>query len=142
MLFRSIQFVTADGRAGWSPDNFGLSYEGEMTIDTKNGYISYITPLSGEVFEIALFKRPDGAIIIAYNEDCDLANNVLTKLYFFYFDNGRWIDETIQVMPVPINKRYKYKLPQKGTTIKVTDAKGKFVYSLVWKTGKFIKGAK
>lgn len=27
-----IQFVSADGRGGWSPDNFGNSYEGEMTI--------------------------------------------------------------------------------------------------------------
>lgn len=117
-----------------------LSYESETTIDIENGYISYITPLSGEVFEITMFKRPDGGLMFAYNEDCDLENNVLTKLYFLYYDGGRWIDVTSKVMPVPINKRYKYKLPQKGTTVQVTTAGGKKMYSLFWKNGKFVKG--
>ena len=115
-----------------------LGYTGETTIDEKNGYISYNTPLSGEVFEIALFKS-NGEVFIAYNEDCDLENNVLTKMYFFRYDGGKWIDVTAQTMPGPINKRYKYKLPQIGTTIKVSTADGKKMYDLIWKNGKFEK---
>lgn len=116
-----------------------LGFEGDTTIDTNNGYISYITHLSGEVFEVAMFKKPDGGLIIAYNEDCDLKNNVLTKMYFLFYDAGRWIDMTSKLMPVPINKKYKYNLPQKGTTVQVTTASGKKVYSLIWKNGKFEK---
>ncbi len=116
-----------------------LDYENDTTVDIPNSYISYITPLSGEVFEVAMFKKPDGGLIIAYNEDCDLKNNVLTKMYFLFYDAGRWIDVTSQVLPVLINKKYKYKLPQKGTTVQVTTASGKKVYSLIWKNGKFIK---
>ena len=117
-----------------------LGYVSETVIDEKNGYISYTTPLSGEVFEIALFKRTDGEIFIAYNEDCDLQYNVLTKLYFLHYDAGTWVDVTKKVMPVPLNKRYKYKLPRIGTTIQVTNANDKKMYDLVWKNGKFIKG--
>ncbi len=116
-----------------------LGYEGDTTIDIKNGYISYITHLSGEVFEVAMFKKPNGELIIAYNEDCDLKNNVLTKMYFLLYDGGRWVDVTSKLMPVPINKKYKYNLPKNGTTIQVTTASGKKVYSLSWKNGKFEK---
>ncbi|HRH42730.1 MAG TPA: hypothetical protein PKY82_13965 [Pyrinomonadaceae bacterium] len=117
-----------------------LEYVGETTIDIENGYISYVTPLSGEVFEVVLFKNSDGEIYIAYNQDCDLEYNVPTKFYFLHYDNGTWIDVTNQVMPIPINKKYKYKLPQKGTTVQVTTAGGKKMYNLIWKNGKFVKG--
>ena len=116
-----------------------LGYEGETTIDERNGYISYVTPLSGEVFEAALFKTSSGEIYIAYNEDCDLENGVLTKMYLLHYDAGSWIDVTAKALPVAVNKKYKYKLPRVGTTIQVTDAKGKRMYSLIWNNGKFTK---
>lgn len=116
-----------------------LGYESDTVIDLNNGYIKYETRAAGEVFEVALFKY-NGEVFIAYNEDCDLENNQLTKMYFLHYDGGRWIDVTGQAMPIPINKKYKYKLPQKGTTIQVTTASGKRMYNLLWKNGKFIKG--
>ncbi|MBX7173737.1 MAG: hypothetical protein K1X72_22395 [Pyrinomonadaceae bacterium] len=116
-----------------------LGYESDTVIDLNNGYIKYETRAAGEVFEVALFKY-NGEVFIAYNEDCDLENNQLTKMYFLHYDGGRWIDVTGQAMPIPINKKYKYKLPQKGTTIQVTTANGKRMYNLLWKNGKFIKG--
>jgi hypothetical protein len=119
-----------------------LGFESETVIDEKNGYLSYTTPLSGEVFEAAMFKDPNGEIYLAYNEDCDLEYKVLTKLYFLHYDAGRWVDVTNQVMPLPVNKRFKYKLPETGTTIQVTTAAGSKMYSLLWKNGKFVKGAK
>ena len=111
----------------------------DTTIDNKNGYIQDITHLSGEVFEAALFKDPDGGFILAYNEDCDLKYGVLTKLFFLKYKDGKWTDVTTRVLPIPINGRYKYKLPQSGTAIRVTDAKGKPMYALAWKNGKFEK---
>jgi hypothetical protein len=116
-----------------------LGYTSEATIDIKNGYISYITPLSGEVLEVALFKRPDGGYILAYNEDCDLQYKVPTKLYFLQYEDGKWTDVTTQVLPVAINNRYKYKLPRIGTTIEVTTAIGVKMYELAWRNGKFEK---
>jgi hypothetical protein len=111
----------------------------ETTIDNDNGYIQYITHLSGQVFEAALFKEPDGGKVFAYNEDCDLKYSVLTKLYFLKFEAGKWTDVTARLLPVPVNIRYKYKLPQSGTNIKVTDARGRAMYVLSWKNGKFEK---
>lgn len=117
-----------------------LGYEGETTIDERNGYISYVTPLSGEVFEVALFKKSDDEIYIVYNEDCDLENNVPTKFYVLYQDpKDGYIDVTRKILPVAVNKKYKYKLPRVGTTIEVTNANGKKMYSLAWKRGKFVK---
>ena len=116
-----------------------LGYTSETTIDIKHGYISYITPLSGEVFEAALFKGPDGESILAYNEDCDLHYKVPTKLYFLKYEDGKWTDVTTQLLPLPINSRYKYKLPQIGTTLTVTNARGQKMYDLAWKNGKFEK---
>ncbi len=111
----------------------------EATIDNENGYINYITHLSGEVFEAALFKLPGGGFVLAYNEDCDLKYKVPTKLIFLKYANGNWTDVTTQLLPVPVNSRYKYKLPEKGTTIHVTTAGGVKMYQLWWKNGKFEK---
>jgi GTPase SAR1 family protein len=116
-----------------------LGFTSETIIDIKHGYISYTTPLSGEVFEAALFKRPDGEYILAYNEDCDLQYKIPTKLYFLKYEDGQWTDVTTQLLSLPINSRHKYKLPQIGTTIKVTNAKGQKMYDLAWKDGKFEK---
>lgn len=109
----------------------------EALVDIPNGYISYITHLSGEVFEMAIFKTPDGASILAYNEDSDARYNVPTKLYFLKYEAERWTDMTAQLLPEALSKQNKYKLPQNGTTIKVTDARGRKLYDLIWKNGKF-----
>jgi hypothetical protein len=42
-------------------------------------------------------------------------------------------------LPVPVNARFKYQLPQKGTNIQVTTAAGARLYQLAWKNGKFEK---
>jgi hypothetical protein len=62
----------------------------EATVDLNNGYIEYVTHLSGQVFEAALFKLSDGGHILAYNEDCDLKYRVPTKLYLLKYEDGQW----------------------------------------------------
>jgi len=114
-----------------------LEYTSETVVDIPHGYISYVTHLSGEVFEVALFKAPDGSRILAYNQDSDPRYNVPTKLYFLKYEGERWTDVTAQLLPEPVNKQHKYKLPQTGTTINVTDAKGRKLYEVAWKNGKF-----
>jgi hypothetical protein len=111
----------------------------DTTVDLENGHIEYITHLSGQVFEAALFKRPDEGFIFAYNEDCDLKYKVPTKLYLLKLEAGEWTDVTTQLLPAPVNHRYKYELPRKGTIIQVTTAAGAKMYRLVWKNGKFEK---
>lgn len=115
-----------------------LSYS-DTTVDLENGHIEYITHLSGQVFEATLFKRSDGGHVFAYNEDCDLKYKVPTKLYLLKYEDGEWKDVTTQLLPVPVNLRYKYELPTKGTIIQVTTAAGAKLYQLAWKDGKFEK---
>ena len=111
----------------------------ETTVDLENGHIEYVTHLSGQVFEAALFKRPNGGLVFVYNEDCDLKYKVPTKLHLLKYEAGEWTDVTTQLLPVPVNSRYKYQLPQKGTVIQVTTAAGAKLYQLVWMNGKFEK---
>lgn len=111
----------------------------DTTVDLENGHIEYITHLSGQVFEAALFKRPDDGVVFAYNEDCDLKYKVPTKLYLLKYEAGEWTDVTTQLLPVPVNHRYKYELPQKGAIIQVTTPAGAKMYQLVWKNGRFEK---
>lgn len=99
-----------------------------------------MTHLSGEVFEAALFKLPDGGYVLSYNEDCDLKYKVRTKLFLLKYEGGNWTDMTTQLLPVPVNSRYKYKLPEKRTTIQVSTTAGAKMYTLVWINGRFEKG--
>ncbi len=115
-----------------------LSYS-DTTVDLENRHIEYITHLSGQVFEAALFKRPDGGFVFVYNEDCDLKYKVPTKLYLLKYEAGDWTDATRELLPVPVNPRYKYELPEKGAIIQVTTAAGAKMYQLVWRNGKFEK---
>jgi len=111
----------------------------ETTVDLENGHIEYITHLSGQVFEAALFKRPDGGLVFAYNEDCDLKYKVPTRLYLLKYEAGEWTDVTTRLLPVPVNARFKYQLPRKGTIIQVTTPAGAKLYQLAWTNGKFEK---
>ncbi len=111
----------------------------ETFVDVKNGYIGSQIGKLGERCQVALFKSPDSGFILAYNEDGDPQVNVPTKLYLLKYEGGQWVDVTTELLPVPVNVRYHYDLPQIGTTIKVTTAKGNRVYELAWKNGKFEK---
>ena len=111
----------------------------ETFVDLKNGYIGSQIGKLGERCQVAIFKRPDGGFILAYNEDGDPAVNVATKLFLLSYDEGQWTDVTAQLLPVPVNKKVWYDLPNIGTTIKVTTAKGIRLYSLVWRNGRFEK---
>lgn len=111
----------------------------ETFVDIKNGYIGSQIGQLGERFQAAIFKRPDGGYILAYNEDGDPSVDVATKFYLLKYENGAWSDVTTELLPVSVNKNYHYDLPNTGTTIKVTTAKGAKLYSLAWKNGKFEK---
>lgn len=118
-----------------------LGFVSETTVDEKNGYISYVTPLSGEVFEVALFKKSADELYLVYNQDGDPKYDQSTELYVLHLDeDGGYTDVTSKVLPVRVNPSYKYKLPRYGTTITVTDMKGRKMYSLLWKKGTFVKG--
>jgi hypothetical protein len=111
----------------------------ETFVDIQHGYMGSQIGKLGERCQAALFKRPDGGFIFAYNEDGDPATNVPTKLFLLKYEAGQWTDVTAQLLPEPVNKRYWYDLPQIGTTIKVTTAKGGKLYHLAWKNGRFEK---
>lgn len=111
----------------------------ETLVDIKNGYIGSHIGTLGERCQVAIFKRPDGGYILAYNEDGDPSVDVATKFYLLKYENGQWIDVTTELLPVPVNKNYHYDLPNTGTTVKVTTSKGAKMYSLAWKNGKFEK---
>jgi hypothetical protein len=80
---------------------------------------------------------PNGGYVLAYNEDCDLKYKVPTKLFLLSYQDGKWTDLTTRLLPVSVNTNYRYKLPQKGTTIQVSSATGAKLYALAWNNEKF-----
>lgn len=132
-----------DGKSRSEREQAIETAETNETIDIKNGYFRY--SLKGDtvqVCEASVFKKPDGGYVLAYNEDYDDVHDekpTPTKLFFLEYAGGQWIDVTTQIIPLPINRKYQYNLPQTGTTIEVWDGADK-IYTLLWKNGKFVKG--
>ena len=133
-----------DGKTRHSREEMVADAESNETLDLEHGYLRY--SLRGDtvqVFEAAIFKKPGGGYILAYDEDYDSDKNPSpTKLFFLKFDQGKWTDVTAQVLSIPINKHYQYELPREGTTIEVTKDGWQKMYVLKWKNGKFVKAAK
>lgn len=114
----------------------------ETFVDIKNGYIVSQIGELGERFQAALFKRTDGSYVFAYNEDGDPSTGVPTKLFLLLYHDGEWTDISTRLLPVPVNRKYHYDLPQIGTTINVETTNRKKMYVFRWKNGRFIKGAR
>ena len=113
-------------------------------VDTANGYIKGGCDGGQACIEMAIFKRPDGTYLIGVATFAEMLNDN----YFLNYKDGTWTDASSSVPE--FSKKNMYELPQHGTTVKVfakkivdqgpdfeASEKGKKLYDLVWKDGKF-----
>lgn len=108
--------------------------------DTANGYWKSGCDGAQSCLVMALFKRPNGTYIVALEREFEMS----TDNYFLEYRAGRWSDISAQVIP-QFSRNNIYDLPQRGTTVTVFAKKrnsesgdrGKKLYDLVWKSGKF-----
>jgi len=108
--------------------------------DTANGYWKSGCDGAQSCLTMALFKRPNAAYIVALKIEFESGTNN----YFLEYRNGKWFDIAAQVIP-SFSKNNIYELPRNGTTVGVFAKdknsefgdKGKKLYDLVWKNGKF-----
>jgi hypothetical protein len=115
--------------------------------DTKNGYFKGGCDGGQSCIEMAIFKRPDGGYLVGVY----VSHELIEKNYFLEYKNGNWKDVSAAVVP-EFSRKNLYELPRVGTTVKVfakiiteqgddyeVSEKGKKLYDLVWKDGKFTK---
>lgn len=113
--------------------------------DTKNGYLSAGGDGAQAALTMTLFKRPSGKYIIAVNQFGEIGDDYR----FFEFEIGVWKDISASIIP-EYSARNIYELPRFGTTIRVFEKniidsdgvvemseRGKKLYDLLWKDGKF-----
>lgn len=108
--------------------------------DKANGYWKSGCDGAQSCLVMVLFKRPNGAYIVALQREFEMG----TDNYFLEYRGGRWTDISARVIP-GFSRKNIYELPQKGTTVAVfakkknseTGGRGKKLYNLVWKSGKF-----
>lgn len=117
--------------------------------DNANGYISGHADAAQEGFALTLFKRPNGTYLIGFYTFGEGGPEDTPWTYFFDYSNGKWRDVS-RTMIAGYNKaKFVYELPRTGTTVHVYQKdengrdwyKGKKLYDLHWKNGKFVKGA-
>lgn len=113
--------------------------------DTENGYLKAGCDGAQSCMEMALFKRPNGSYLVGLATYAEMMND-----YFFLdYKNGKWFDVSSKVVP-QFSRKNMYELPQRGTTVEVfakkiiestadyeISEKGKKLYDLEWKAGKF-----
>lgn len=114
--------------------------------DTANGYLKSGCDGAQSCMEMAVFKKADGSYIVGLRSDFEMGS----ESYFLDPGNGKWSDVGSSIVEGWSKDNY-YVLPRKGTTVEVfeklpedsdSDAdtgKGKKLYDLEWKDGKFIK---
>jgi hypothetical protein len=108
--------------------------------DTANGYWKSGCDGAQSCLTLALFKRPGGTYIVALQTEFESGFNN----YFLEYKGGNWSDIGAQIVP-KFSKNNIYVLPRQGTTVEVFaktknaefGEKGKKLYELVWKNGKF-----
>lgn len=115
--------------------------------DVKNGYFKGGCDGAQSCIEMAIFKRPDGTYLVGVSTFAEMMND----FYFLDYADGKWTDVSADVVP-EFSKKNWYELPRVGTTMKVyskkiveetpefqISEKGKLMYELTWKDGKFGK---
>lgn len=115
--------------------------------DTANGYLSGAGDAAQEGFVMALFKRPNSTYLIGFYTYGEGGVEDTPWCVFLDYKNGKWTDVSKTTIPNYNAAKYIYELPQKGTTIEVFQKdengedfyKGKKLYDLIWKNGKFTK---
>jgi len=108
--------------------------------DTANGFWKSGCDGAQSCLTMALFKRPNAAYIVALKVEFEMGVNN----YFLEYRGGKWLDIAAQDVP-SFSKNNIYELPRNGTTVGVFAKnknsefgdKGKKLYDLVWKNGKF-----
>lgn len=108
--------------------------------DTANGFWKSGCDGAQSCLTLALFKRPNATYIVALKTEFEMGS----ENYFLEYKSGKWLNISAQVIPnFSVNNIYD--LPQNGTTVGVfaknknseDSGKGKKLYDLVWKNGKF-----
>ena len=114
--------------------------------DIKNGYFKGGCDGAQSCIEMAIFRRPDASYLVGVLTSGEMIND----FYFLDFASGKCNDASSEV-PEFSSKNW-YELPRVGTTMKVFEKnivekgdgfeiteKGRKLYNLVWKDGKFSK---
>ena len=114
-------------------------------VDIANGYIKGGCDGGQACIEMAIFKRPDGTYLVGVGTFAEMMNDY----YFLDYRGGQWKDISSQVVP-QFSKKNMYELPRNSTTVHVfakriieqgadyeASEKGKKLYDLIWKEGKF-----
>ena len=115
--------------------------------DIKNGYFKGGCDGAQSCIEMAIFKRPDGTYLVGVATFAEMMND----FYFLDYAGGKWTDVSTEAVPEYSKKNW-YELPRVGTTMKVfskkiveetadyeVSDKGKLMYELAWKDGKFTR---
>lgn len=113
-------------------------------VDIANGYIKGGCDGGQACIEMAIFKRPDGTYLVGVSTFAEMLNDN----YFLNYKDGAWTDVSSTVPE--FSKKNMYELPRHGTTVQVfakkiiesgpdfeASEKGKKLYDLVWKDGRF-----
>ena len=115
--------------------------------DIANGYFKGGCDGAQSCIEMTIFKRPDGTYVVGLATSGEMMND----FYFLDYKDGKWSDISSTVVP-EFSKKNWYELPRVGTTVKVyakkidergndyeISEKGKKLYDLEWKDGKFTR---
>ncbi|MFT3742830.1 MAG: hypothetical protein QM785_00920 [Pyrinomonadaceae bacterium] len=115
--------------------------------DPANGYISGFGDAAQEGFALTLFKRPNGSYLIGFYTYGEGGVEDTPWTVFLDYKAGKWTDVSRSTIAGYNKEKFIYELPQKGTTVEVFAKdengqdwyKGKKLYDLVWKDGKFVR---
>ena len=109
--------------------------------DTKNGYWKSGCDGAQSCLTMTLFKRPDGTYIVHLLTEFESGE----ESYFLDYSKGKWTDIGLEVVP-EYNSKLIYVPPRIGTEVTVYEKdftepqfaeRGKKIYRLRWKNGKF-----
>ena len=106
-------------------------------VDLKHDYLYAGGDGAQPNLTVALF-RYHGVVTVAVL-DGGYDPNIPT-LDFLRFRDEHWINVTRRILPLPFDNRLAYFLPRRGTIIRVRNSRGRGVYNLLWKQGRFFVG--
>lgn len=116
--------------------NWMLSNQ-KSVVDLSNGYLFAQGDGAQASIWVSLFRKKDRNYLVAVQTTAGDTDEI-TYLYFYLYEHGKWRDVTKQTLPVKHNEQYRYDLPRRGRTIKVTTQTGKKLYDWEWDGEKFI----
>ena len=112
--------------------------------DIANGYMQGGCDGAQSCFQMALFRRPSGAYIVGLTTSFEMGE----ESRFLEYSDGKWRDIGAKVVPGYGSDKI-YELPRHGTTVAVYEyrrvkgeefrERGRKLYDLVWKDGKFVR---